>query len=74
MFFVHVLLISLFGNIIVVTAHNLGLAYEVSVNMLLEEEDKEKRSQMMEGMSFVSSLFRSMKNLSKDVIFPISYC
>ena len=54
---------SRFGNITVVSDHNLGSTCEFQPICY----KKNKKSKMMEGMSFVSSLFRSMKNLSKEV-------
>ena len=60
---VHVLLLSHFG--ILQWYQSIVLAQPVSFQPLFYK--KEKRSKIVEGMILVSSLFISMKNLSKDV-------
>ena len=55
-----------------VSKHNLGSAYEFQPicyqeNKKKKHKKKNKRSIVMEGIIFISSLFRSMRDLTKDV-------
>ena len=50
-----------------VSEHNLSLVYGYHPFSYLENKKKEKEIKMMEGMSFISSLFRSMRDLTKEV-------
>ena len=58
---------SPFGNITVVSEHNLGSACGSQPLCYQKNKKKEKEIKMMERMSFISSLFRSKKDLTKEV-------
>ena len=50
-----------------VSEHNLGSSCGSQPLCYQENKKKDKEIRMMEGMSFISSLFRSKRDLTKDV-------